>query len=167
MSANTVIIDAKLGSELIRRARQNQRKRSHYNLHQSYDDPVQRLCIAMLADTYIRPHQHPQLYKWELLVAIEGQCEVVVFDRMGQIAERVRLAEGGKTTAVQIAPQTLHTIYPVDGSAIVMEVKPGPYTPIQPADFAAWAPEEGGDQVSTFQKWLYEAALGDCYRQST
>jgi cupin fold WbuC family metalloprotein len=167
MPAKTVKINAELSSELIGIARQNQRKRSHYNLHQSYDDPVQRLCIAMLADTYIRPHLHPQPYKWELLIAIEGQCGVVIFDRMGCIAEQLRLAGSGKTTAVQIAPQTLHTIYPVDGSAIVMEVKPGPYTPIQPADFAAWAPEEGGEQVCLFQKWLYEANLGDCYRQMT
>jgi len=76
-------LDYKFFDELISQAHQSPRKRSHYNLHKDLDEPVQRLCIALLEGTYVRPHHHPQNNKWELILALRGQFCLIIFNKDG------------------------------------------------------------------------------------
>ena len=64
--------------ELVEAAKTNARRRSNLNLHETLDDPIQRLAIAMQPDTLIRPHRHR--HTWELLLPLRGRFVVVCFD---------------------------------------------------------------------------------------
>ena len=63
-------IDAALLNSLSAKAKESPRKRAHFNLHPELNDPVQRLCIAMEPNTYVRPHRHSDPESWELLMIL-------------------------------------------------------------------------------------------------
>ena len=143
-------IDSKLIDGCLKEAKQSPRKRSHFNLHESLEAPVQRLCIALIEGTYVRPHRHPQPNKWELMIAVKGASCLVIFDNEGKLEECFELNPAGPLTAVEIPPNTWHTLFPKDQESVVIEIKEGPYTPNKPEYFANWAPEEGSDQANAY-----------------
>ena len=137
-------------SECLSNARQSARKRSHFNLHDQLEAPVQRLCIALTDGTYVRPHRHPASNKWELILAIQGTSVLVIFGHEGNILEHFELSPNGPMSAVEMPPNTWHTLFPVGEESVVMEIKEGPYTPALPEHFASWAPEEGSAEASAY-----------------
>lgn len=155
-------LDDALIGELLASAAASPRRRAHHNLHPTLEDPVQRLLVAVLPGTHIRPHGHPAP-KWELILALRGQLTLVFFDGEGRVTERLELSPTGPVTAVEIPPGRLHSLFPSGGPAAFLELKPGPYQPSGPADFAAWAPAEGDATVAAFQSWLSDAAPGDTF----
>ncbi|HIH6359276.1 TPA: WbuC family cupin fold metalloprotein, partial [Escherichia coli] len=49
------IIDDAVVDELVNNARVSERKRTHYLLHTSHQDKVQRLIITMVKGSYVEP----------------------------------------------------------------------------------------------------------------
>ena len=156
-------LDFELFCTLINQASSSERKRAHYNLHQTFEDPVQRLCIGLVKRTYTRPHYHTQAYKWEMIVGLQGLVGLVIFDDEGLIIDKLLIEPGISTAGIEMPPNTWHCIYPVSESAVVLEIKQGPYTPARPTDFASWAPQEGDANVPHFLTWLEQATLGERY----
>jgi len=157
------ILDDTLLDTLIATAGGLPRLRTHHNLHPELSDPVQRLVVAVAPGTYIRPHRHPAP-KWEMILALRGTLTLVFFDAAGTVLQRLTLAAGGPVTAVEIPPGSLHTLFPETGPAAFLEMKPGPYVPAGPEDFADWAPAEGDTQVPAFLDWLNTAITGDHFK---
>ena len=156
----------RLGAE----AERNQRNRAHYNLHASFEDSVQRVCVALKYGTYVRPHRHPQQNKWELLVVLKGRLGILLFDAEGVVLERMELEAGGDLGAVELQPGVWHAVFPLGGDAVILDIKEGPYRPDDPVEFAPWSPEErgqsseGGDQrskVAKFLEWAESANFGE------
>ena len=143
-------IDPQRIAECLEKAHQSPRKRSHYNLHEQLEAPVQRLCIALAEGTYVRPHRHPASNKWELLLAIQGTSVLVLFNNEGDILEHFELSPNGSMSAVEMPPNTWHTLFPAGKESVVMEIKEGPYTPSKPEHFATWAPDEGSPEAPAF-----------------
>lgn len=152
-----------LCEQLVLKADESPRKRSHYNLHKALDEPVQRLAIALKKGTYVRPHHHPKSNKWELMLALRGSVMFVVFNEEGAIQEKLILSPGDALSGIEIQPNTWHMIYPLTDHAIILEVKEGPYTPSVESDFAQWAPAEGSAQVTHFLEWVDTASVGQSY----
>ena len=157
-------LDNTLFDTLISQAQQSPRKRSHYNLHNDLDEPVQRLCIALLKGTYVCPHHHPQGNKWELMLALKGEVSLIIFDEKGTVLEKHTLCPGESLSGMELQPNTWHTVIPLTDSAIILEVKQGPYTPAQETDFAPWAPSEGNKQSKQLLHWLESAGIGDKFK---
>ena len=156
------LIDADLFQQLYLTAEKNPRKRSHHNLHPELSDPVQRLCIGLEPGTYVRPHRHPESYKWEMMLILSGSITLLLFDDKGGVTQRITLSEHGPTKGIELPPNTWHTVFPANNDrAVTMEIKQGPYTPTAPESFADWAPEEGGNNVARFLSWAEEADVGD------
>lgn len=154
-------LDDALFTQLLHEAQNSPRKRSHHNLHRSYDDPVQRLLIGLVKGTYVRPHYHTQPDKWEMILVLRGSVGVLLFDHAGVVHKRYELLQHGSLLGLEIDPGTYHTIFPLTDEAIVLEIKKGPYSPAEPEDFAAWAPVEGGKGVRRFLAWAERAEVGD------
>lgn len=159
----TTKIDETLFRQLLTTAAQSPRKRSHYNLHKELDEPVQRLCIALIKGTYVRPHHHIKANNWELMLALSGRVALLLFNGDGVVLDRIILSNTESVAAVELTPGTWHTVVPLTDQAIIMEVKEGPYTPTEPNDFALWAPDEGDESVGDFLRWLESADKGDRY----
>ena len=77
-------IDNALLDSLVAKAKESPRKRAHHNLHPELSDPVQRLCIAMEPETYVRPHRHSDPETWEVLMILRGSLALNIFDEKGR-----------------------------------------------------------------------------------
>ncbi len=148
-------------AELLQQARNSPRLRAHRNLHAEHDEPVQRLCIALIHGTYIPPHYHTHVDKWELILVLRGEVMLVNYAADGTVQQKQRLTPAAGVSGVEMQPADWHSLYPLSDEAVIMEIKPGPYTPSASSDFASWAPQEGDSAVNAFLCWQQQAAVGE------
>lgn len=145
--------------DLTRRATETARRRAHLNVHDTLDAPVQRLFIALEPDTYVRPHRHSQPDKWELFVVLDGALDVLIFDAQGGVARCIPLSAVAHR-AVEIAPNTWHSLICRQAGTLAFEVKQGPYTPTDDKDFAPWAPDERSTDAAAYLQRLRDLRTG-------
>jgi len=148
-------------AELVVAAQNAARRRKNLNLHPTLADPVQRLLNAFEPGTYVRPHRHGDPGKWEFFAILHGRALVLAFDAAGCVQERHELAPAGAVQVIEIPAGTWHTLAALESGTVLLEVKPGPYTPAGPQDFASWAPPEGTDAAVTLERWFHTARVGD------
>jgi cupin fold WbuC family metalloprotein len=141
--------------DLCERSIENARLRQHHNIHTDYSDPCQRLFIAMQPRSYVVPHRHTCPAKAETFIVLRGSIGIVFFDDLGVVQETVRLGPDDELQVCDIPPGTWHTAIALEANSVFMEVKPGPFSPIDPIDFAAWAPTSGEDDIAAFLDTMY------------
>ena len=137
------------------------RKRKNHNLHFDYVDSCQRLFNAIEMDSYIRPHRHSLDPKHECLLALSGLFCLYIFDDTGKIlrvtkfgSDLYRITDKNCAAGVEIPPNCWHTVVALSQSAILFEVKAGPFIPSYAKEFASWAPEEGASNSLDYLKSL-------------
>tara|TARA_Y100001968_G_scaffold317349_1_gene346254 strand:- start:359 stop:901 length:543 start_codon:yes stop_codon:yes gene_type:complete len=141
--------DKTLFENLKAQADRSSRRRAHLNVHNNYQDPVQRLFIAMMPDSYVRPHRHTQPHKWEFFMVLDGELDLIFFDEQGRCEQRISLCANGETSGVEIPPNVWHATT-CHSPVVFMEVKQGPYEVTDDKGFAPWSPEEGSALVPDF-----------------
>ncbi len=146
-------------TKLLSQAAASPRKRTNLNLHTEPADPTNRFLNAGLSGTYVQPHRH-RAGKWELVTAIQGRLDFVIFTSNGIVKERIALSPGG-TSLAEIPGGVWHSVVFHAPAAVALEVKPGPYEPQLDKEFAGWAPPEGDPAAAAFARWLEIAAPGD------
>lgn len=142
---------------LTQQAEQSPRARMNQNVHESLDDPIQRLAIAMEPATYIRPHLHRST--WELLTALRGRFVVLTFDEAGVVTDRKLLGDDASVT--ETAQGVFHTVLSLDSGAVIFEVKHGPYRPFVESDYASWSAAADTPEAAAFMAWVTTAQVGD------
>lgn len=140
--------------ELSRQAKHAERLRKNLNLHDSYDDPCQRLFNALEPGSYIRPHRHTFPPKPETFVVVRGEMKLLTFSDAGDIDRVVHLKAGADSIAIDLPPGVWHMVVARQPGTIFFETKPGPYQPLSDKDFAPWAPAEGSEDASRFLRAL-------------
>ena len=146
------LITAAMLDDLAAQAGANQRLRLNYNVHEQPSDPIQRLFIAARLNSYFRPHRHPG--KKEFAIVLRGRFDVLTFDDMGRVIQRVSLGPDAEVTALEIPAAVWHTWVPMEDRSLFFEVKPGPYDPATVVEFADWSPVEGTAEVPAFYEKL-------------
>ncbi len=145
-------------------AQRSPRRRQHQNIHESYEDPCQRLFNAIEPDSYIRPHKHATDPREELLIAVRGLMALVIFDEQGIVIDIVRFGVGkvseGLSVGAEVQCDTWHTVIALEPGCVLLEVKSGPFDPKQPKDLAPWAPDEGTEEASDYLHKLIEGVTG-------
>lgn len=144
--------------DMLRRALESPRRRTHHNLHEAADDPVQRLLVATRRDAYFRVHRHPE--KWEMTTVVRGLVDVLLFDEAGLLTDRIRLGAAGDAVVLELPPATWHTLVPQADETVFVEVKRGPYDPQTAAEYASWAPAEGAPGAAEFAARLRSLEVG-------
>lgn len=150
-----VSVEASTCDRLLSDAKMSPRRRSHLLLHESHADPTQRLLVAFEQSTYIQPHRHPE--QWEMIIPMRGTLVVLLFSDDGHIADRVELAAGSIPIS-QIAAGAWHTVVAMTSSALMLEIKPGPY---RVAEFFGRFPIEKSPDAARAAEWLTSAKTGD------
>lgn len=146
--------------QLTEKALGNHRLRQHFNLHQSYQEPCQRLFNAIEPDSYIRPHCHGVSQGVESIIAIRGLLALVSFDDHGNILQVQKFGAGAHSlspdvmTGFEISPSEWHTVVSLESGSVLLEVKSGPFDPDSSKFLAAWAPEEGSEAAINYHHWL-------------
>ncbi len=140
-------------------ARGAARLRRNLNLHPELSDPVQRLVNAFEPGTYVRPHRHAVPGKWELFAWLAGRAVLLGFNDDGMVTERVEI--DATTPLAEIPAGCWHTLAALEPGTVLLEVKQGPYAPLAPEAFAAWAPADGTPQAAALERWFHHARVGE------
>jgi len=141
-------------------AQRNPRRRQHQNIHESYEDPCQRLFNAIEPDSYIRPHKHATDPRDELLIAVRGSMALVTFDEQGTVIDTFCFGAGKVSERFSVGAEvpcnTWHTVIALEPGCVLLEVKSGPFDPNQPKDLAPWAPDEGTLEATDYLRTIRE-----------
>lgn len=147
----------------MRAASRSERTRQHLNIHQSFEEPCQRLLNAICPDSYIRPHRHALDPKTETLFAVRGTFALILFEDSGAPREVIGFGAGGRDAStnagVELAPGAWHTVLALTDGAVLLEVKAGPFVATAAKEFAPWAPGENGPGVAEYMRGLRKLAL--------
>jgi len=166
--ADTETINLALIDGLSVKARESQRKRQNYNLHE-LPDLVQRMLNAIEPDSYVRPHRHLDPPKIETFIVLRGHFTVILFDDTGGISDCVDLVAGGDNLGIDIRPGAWHSLVSWQSGGVLFEVKDGPYIPSTDKDFAVWSPEENDPKAKIYHSLLKERVsefFKKCYLDS-
>ncbi|EOW6510398.1 WbuC family cupin fold metalloprotein [Cronobacter malonaticus] len=123
---------------LFEQAKNSARLRSHLLLHNSHQEKVQRLLIAMVKGSYVEPHYHELPQQWEMFTILQGKVQVTLFDTKGEILSQFPAGEGTEVTIVELSPGDIHSVECISEKAIMMEVKEGPFDPAYAKSFPRW-----------------------------
>jgi cupin fold WbuC family metalloprotein len=122
-------------------AEASERRRARLCLHRAESDPVHEMLIALRVDGYVRPHKH--VGRGESFHVVEGAADVVLFDDVGRVVERVRMAaEGDGARIYRLNESRFHTVLVRTPVVVVHETTAGPFDRGDTV-FASWAPAEG------------------------
>ncbi len=154
-------------AEVLKASREAARLRANFNVHQTLEDPVQRMLNVFQPGSYVRPHRH-EGGRFELFLRLTGSAAAMTFDEAGSPVSGTVLVEGGDW-AVEMPGGSWHTVFALAPDTVLFEVKPGPYRPLAENDFAPWAPREGTPEahkaLTAWARWIKAApsapATGD------
>lgn len=137
---------------LAARAQTLPRRRVNWNLHATLEDPVHRFLNVMLRGTYVAPHRHTTPPKPECFVVLEGEVAFFQFSDGGVVEVLTFLgpATSPRILGIDLEAGVWHTLVVLSPTAVIFEVKPGPYVPATDKDFAPWAPREGDPGVTEY-----------------
>jgi cupin fold WbuC family metalloprotein len=152
------LFSVKFLDELTAEARFNRRKRQHKNIHETYQDPCQRLFNAIEPSSYIRPHRHRTARKAETLIAVRGLLAMLTFDEQGKILDVIRFSSGSRglvfAVGAEVPANTWHTVVALETGCVLLEIKAGPFDPDEAKDLAPWAPFEDSPSAVTYLQQL-------------
>ena len=126
-----MLIDKYLLDEVASKARASERLRMNYNLHESLEDSVQRMLNALEPGTVLPIHRHQ--HTAETYALLRGRIDVMFYDERGTEVQRFELDPTRGAYGVHIPAGQWHTLE-VHESAVILEVKEGPYMPLQAND---------------------------------
>jgi cupin fold WbuC family metalloprotein len=149
------LITDEMLSQLISQAENSPRQRSHYNVHETLSDPVQKLFVAATTQSYFRPHRHAD--KTEFALVLRGRFVVFHFDNQGNITAKQLIGEGTGVHALELPANTWHCWLALSDDALFFETKQGPYDPATASEFAPWAPAENTPEAPAYLQTLRNA----------
>ena len=127
-----MIINKELLDEVSARAKQSDRLRMNYNLHDSLDSKAQRLLNALEIGTILPIHRHRHTSEAYLL--LRGKIRVMFYDDMGSNIASYLLDPLKENYGAHIPAGQWHTLEVLENDSVIFEVKDGSYTPIEPED---------------------------------
>lgn len=109
------------------RANNAVRRRAITEFHEGYDHQPQVFANLLMHDTFIDIHNHELDGAEETIVICEGRVGVLTFAKDFQIDEYVALDICSDNKCVTIEPSELHTVICLSHTAMIVEIKKGPY----------------------------------------
>ncbi|EJL9531634.1 MULTISPECIES: WbuC family cupin fold metalloprotein [Enterobacteriaceae] len=123
------LIDNDQLEALYEQAGQSTRLRSHLLMHSSHQEKVQRLLIALVKGSYVEPHYHELPHQWEMFIVMQGQLQVCLHDKDGEVIKEFVVGENTGINVVEFIPGEIHSVECLSPRALMMEVKEGPFDP--------------------------------------
>ena len=127
--------------DIAEKAQKAARKRSNFNYHASYEDPINRMINAVEPEAYFPPHKHESPDKREIFLILKGKVVFVEFEDTGRVKDHIVLDPSTGNYGVEVAPGTWHSLIPLE-SSVLYEIKDGPYDKRTDKVFPEWAPQE-------------------------
>lgn len=113
-------------------AQASTRLRMNYNLHESFEDSVQRMFNALEPGTEIPIARHP--HSSETLIMLRGKLRVLIYDDNKNIIEDVVIAPNSENIGYHITKGTWHKVESLEEGTVCFETREGPYAPVAEED---------------------------------
>lgn len=126
------IINQILLDELSQKASESEGLRMNHNLHDSLENPVQRLLNALEPGTIIPIHRH--LHTDEVYILLAGRIKVILYNDQKVIMDTYLLNPLEGNHGIQIPAGQWHGIEVLEHGSVIFEVKQGPYLPLSKDD---------------------------------
>jgi len=119
--------------KLTEQAKASPRLRMNLDLRNSAEDLSQRMLNAIEPGSPLPIHRHQK--SSETVVCLRGRLVEEFYDELERTCtESIELSQNGPTVAVNIPAGQWHTVRALESGTVIMEVKDGPYEPIQDVD---------------------------------
>ena len=126
-------IDQTLLDSLTAQAKESPRLRMNFDLRNSAEDMSQRMLNAIEPGSPLPIHRHQKTS--ETVVVLRGHLREIFYDDLERrVEEVIDLKAGGPVVALNIPVGQWHTVEVLESGTVIMEVKDGPYEPIQDCD---------------------------------
>lgn len=119
-------------TRVTQQAQASTRLRMNYNLHESFEDSVQRMFQALDPGTEIPIARHP--YSSETLIMLRGKLRVLIYDDNKNIIEDVVIAPNTENIGYHITKGTWHKVESLESGTVCFETREGPYAPVAEED---------------------------------
>lgn len=123
------LIDNDQLEDLYKQAEESARLRSHLLMHNSHQDKVQRLLIALVKGSFVEPHYHELSHQWEMFVVMQGEIQVCLHSDSGEVIKEFTAGDSSGVKIVEFSPGDIHSVKCLSSRALMMEVKEGPFDP--------------------------------------
>ena len=119
--------------KLTEQAKASPRLRMNLDLRNSAEDLSQRMLNAIEPGSPLPIHRHQK--SSETVVCLRGRLVEEFYDELERTCtESIELCPNGPSVAVNIPAGQWHTVRALESGTVIMEVKDGPYEPIQDVD---------------------------------
>lgn len=119
--------------DLTAKAKESPRLRMNLDLRNSDADTSQRMLNAIEPGSPLPIHRHQKTS--ETVVCLRGRLVEEYYDELERICtETIELSPNGPVVALNIPAGQWHTVRVLESGTVIMEVKDGPYEPIQDCD---------------------------------
>ena len=127
-----MVIDNVLLDKLTAQAQESPRFRMNLDLRKSDADLSQRMLNAIEPGSVVPIHRHRTTS--ETVVVLRGRVVEEYYSSDGAVEAAFELAAGGAICALNIPAGQWHTLRALDPGTVILEMKDGPYEPIQECD---------------------------------
>lgn len=119
--------------KLTEEAKASPRLRMNLDLRNSADDQSQRMLNAIEPGSVVPIHRHQKTS--ETVVCLRGRLVEEYYDELERICtETIELSPNGPVVALNIPAGQWHSVHALESGTVILEVKDGPYEPIQDVD---------------------------------
>ena len=125
-------IDNALLDKLTAQAKASPRLRMNLDLRNSDADSSQRMLNAIEPGSVVPIHRHQKTS--ETVVVLRGSVVEEYYSSEGVVDAMYELAAGGPVCALNIPAGQWHTLRALESGTVILEMKDGPYEPIQECD---------------------------------
>ena len=125
-------IDNILLDKLTAQAQASPRLRMNMDLRNSDADSSQRMLNAIEPESVVPVHRHQKTS--ETVVVLRGRVVEEYYTLEGVCSASYELAAGGPVCALNIPAGQWHTLRALESGTVILEMKDGPYEPIQECD---------------------------------
>ena len=127
-----MVIDNVLLDKLTAQAQESPRLRMNLDLRNSDADMSQRMLNAIEPGSVVPIHRHRRTS--ETMVVLRGSLVEEYYSSEGGVEAAYDLAADGPICALNIPAGQWHTLRALDPGTVILEMKDGPYEPIQECD---------------------------------
>lgn len=127
-----MIINEHLLDAVTTKAKESERLRMNFNLHDSLDAKAQRLLNALEPGTLLPIHRHTHTAETYLL--LRGSIRVLFYNEDKTVKESFLLNPKEGAYGVHIPMGQWHTLEVLESGSVIFEVKDGPYMPLGKED---------------------------------
>ena len=119
--------------KLTAEAKASPRLRMNLDLRNSAEDQSQRMLNAIEPGSPLPIHRHR--HTSETVVCLRGRLVWEFYDELERrCTERIELSPNGPIVALNVPQGQWHTVKALESGSVILEMKDGPYEPLQDCD---------------------------------